>query len=65
MKIRGRQKFVFFAKRTKALAMRGVIAILMLVVMVMVVWFDGIFSLVGESSKKASQLFLVLVVGSG
>ena len=58
--------FVFFAKRTKALAMRGVIAILMLVVMAMVVVrFDGIFSLVGESRKKASQLFSVLVVGSG
>ena len=46
--------------------MRGVIAILMLVVMVMVVVrFDGISSLVGESRKKASQLFLVLVEGSG
>ena len=46
--------------------MRGVIAILMLVVMAMVVVrFDGIFSLVGESRKKASQLFSVLVVGSG
>ena len=55
MKIRGKQKFVcFFAKRTKALAMRGVIAILMLVVMAMVVVrFDGVFSLVGESRKKA------------
>ena len=42
--------------------MRGVIAILMLVVMVMVVVkFNGISSLVGESLKKASQL----LVGSG
>ena len=45
--------------------MRGVTAILMLVVMVVVVVrFDGISSLVGESRKKASQLFSVLVVGS-
>ena len=50
----------------KTLTLRGVIAILMLVVMVMVVVrFDGISSLVGESRKKASQLFSVLVVGSG